>query len=284
MTARVVRARLAALGLAALVAAGGAVVAPAAPAAAASRRPGPGGPGAGLPTDPVADAVAPVIPAGTPLAAAQHWVEQALSLRQARLTSLTAAVAGPNDASPADRPKLAALISAATTGIDNLLTTVQGATTLDEVRTAAASMVVSYRVFSMLSPQVRLVLRCDALLAPAEKLQALEPGIQALITTEHASKQVTRRAQNLYRVFAAELQSLVSTVDSLDTQLLSETASSYPAALGAFAAARPQLAGASAELGLARVELRQMAALFAGARLSAAPGKRLRSMVSTGAV
>ena len=280
MTARVVRARLAILALAALVAAGGAVVATAPPAAAASRGgPGSGGPGAGLPTDPSADAAPPVIPAGTSLAAAQQWVEQALNLRQSKLTSLAAQVDGVNGAPPGDRPKLDALISTATTGIGNLLTTVQGATTLAEARTAAASMVLTYRVLSVLSPQVKLVLRCDGLLVPAEKLQALEPGIEALITTEHASKQVTRRAQSLYRDFAGRLQSVVSAVGSLDNELLAETAASYPGALGVFAAAKPALASATTQLGLARVDLRQMAALFAGARLSAAPGRRRRGAI-----
>jgi len=127
-----------------------------------------------------ADLVAPVIPAGTTVNAAQNWLQSAFAARDQDLSALSTLVAQTKTMS-GDKSALNAMLTSTSNSLSNLEQNASNDNTLAEIRTDAASMVTDFRIFSFVDPMVRAVGAVDAAAALVQGDVALEPGIKAAI-------------------------------------------------------------------------------------------------------
>ncbi len=216
----------------------------------------PGGPG-GLPS-PAADGAAPVIPAGVPVIQVQRWLAKALTERLDALSAVSAAVAAARNLTAQDRAALSAVITADQSGLASLSASVASETSLTELRETAAAMVVNFRVFALVVPEVRSVIGNDRVLAEAVALTALEPSIQTAITTERNNGRGAVTAQRVYQKLVAELSGIESSLAGTSASLLALTPQDAALAQATFAKATSAVTAASAQLVAARMELREI--------------------------
>jgi len=220
-----------------------------------------GGPG-GLP-NPAADGAAPVIPAGIPVAKVQRWLLRALTERLDALSAASGAVAAARNLTTPDRAALAAVITSDQSGLASLSTSVASETSLTELRGSAAAMVVNFRVFALVVPEVRAVIGNARVLAKAVALTALEPSIQTAITTERNNGRGTVAAQRVYEKLVAELSGIESSLEGASASLLALTPQNAASAQATFAAAASTATVARGQLGAARMELREIVRILA---------------------
>jgi len=220
-----------------------------------------GGPG-GLP-NPAADGAAPVIPAGIPVARVQRWLSRALTERLDALSAASAAVAAARNLTTQDRAALDAVITSDQSGLASLSTSVASETSLTGLRASAAAMVVNFRVFALVVPEVRAVIGNARVLAKAGALTALEPSIQTAITTERNNGRRAVAAQRVYEKLVAELSGIESSLEGTSASLLALTLQDAASAQATFAAAASAATVAGGQLVEARRELREIVRILA---------------------
>lgn len=220
-----------------------------------------GAAGAALPgslPSPKADGAAPVIPAGVPVARVRAWLGKALSARREALTADAASVATARALTAQDRVALGAIISADQTGISGLATALPGDVTLPQLQAAADAMVLDYRVFSLLAPQLRAVVATDRELTKAAALVALEPSIQTAITTEKQAGHRPGAIEKLYQRLVALLGGLESSLTGSSTALLALTPQGDASAPATFVSSASTLTAAASQLATARADVRRI--------------------------
>jgi hypothetical protein len=222
---------------------------------------GAGGP---LPS-PRADNTAPAIAAGVPVARVRTWLGTALTLRLEALESAASAVKAADNLTAQHRAALNTIITSDQSGLAGLLAGLEAETTNAELRLTADAMVLDYRVFSLLSPQVRAVILADRELAKAVTLAALEPSLQTAITTEKRSGHGAAAAQRIYEKLVALLSGTETSLGDSVAGLLALTAGNDAQSAQTFAGSAAVLVAASSQLVLARADVRRIVKILGSA-------------------
>ncbi len=266
--ATVVRRSLGALCAAAAVGSWVALAAPAASAARPGHPPKTVGTAAGTPA-PAAAAVptgAPVA-AGSPatcspanLGAVQAYVNQGLSNRVTQLGALSSAVSGANDLSAADRGTLTADVASEQSGIQALVAKLPGDTTCQAVIADGRAMVVDFRVYVVMTPQVHLTVSADTESALAAEMAGLEPKLQAAINSAEQAGRNGAAAQALFTGFQAQVVSAAQASSGISAQVLAFTPASYPGSWATFRADRATLDSGRVALHQADADLHKIIA------------------------
>jgi hypothetical protein len=191
--------------------------------------------------------------------AAKAFVEHQLALRQQRLANLTNEVAKAADLTSSDRATLTSDLSSETAGINALAAKVPNDTTWAELKADAKSMVVDYRVFVVMSPQVHLTIAADTESAIEQKLQAAEPKIEALIRYEQSKGKDVHGAQVAYDALVVEVAGAEHDTAGVSAAVLATSPSGYPANMTIFLNAHSNLLQGRAALAAARSDLHTIA-------------------------
>jgi hypothetical protein len=213
--------------------------------------------------DPSADTQAPTIPASVSIPQAQAWLLGALQLRATQLQALSSAIAHASSLPSAVRNALAGDVATATSGIDALLASVEKDTTLAALRADGASMVDTYRVFSVVEPQVRLSLTAERQLAIASQIARLQPGLETAISAVQASKAATT-LQGIDSDLSNELAAIVTNANAVVVDMLAQSPSDYEDATSVIAADAKVIAKTWGLVGSARDDVRHIVAVLAG--------------------
>lgn len=192
-------------------------------------------------------------------AAAKAFVEHQLALREQRLSNLTSEVASAAHLTPADRATLTSDLAAETSGINALAAKVPNDTTWAQLKSDATSMVVDYRVFVVMSPQVHLTIAADTESAVEQKAQAAEPKIQALINYEQSQGKDVHGAQVAFDAFVVEIAAAEHDTAGVSAAVLATGPHGYPANRTIFLNARSNLQQGRAALVTARSDLHTIA-------------------------
>jgi hypothetical protein len=222
--------------------------------------------GAGGPLpNPRADKFAPAIPVGVPVARVRTWLGTALVLRLEALESAASAVQVADNLTAPHRAALNTIIASDQSGLAGLLAGLEAETKIAELRLTADAMVLDYRVFSLLSPQVRAVILADRELAKAVTLAALEPPLQTAITTEKRSGHGVAAAQRIYGKFVALLNGAETSLGDSAAGLLALTPGNDAQSAQTFAGSAAARVAASSQLVLARADVRRIVKILGGA-------------------
>ncbi len=186
---------------------------------------------------------------------AKQFVEHELSLRQQRLSNLTSEVGKASDLTSADRATLTSDLASETAGIDALVAKVPNDTTWAVLKADATSMVVDYRVFVVMSPQVHLAIAADTESAVEQKMQAAEPKIEALIDYEQGKGKDVKGAQIAYGALVVEVSGAEHDTAGVSAAVLATSPKGYPANRTIFLNARSNLLQGRSALVTARSDL-----------------------------
>lgn len=215
----------------------------------------------GLP-NPKADNAAPVFPTGVSAARVHVWMARALSVRLEALTVVSAAVSASRYLTTADRAALDSVVAADDSGLAGLSAALAGDVSIPQLQTAADAMVLDYRVFSLLVPEVRAVIATDHELNKVVALTALEPSIQTAITTERQAGHRTGAAEKRYVKLVALLGGMETTLGNSSTAVLAVTPATYSSAPATLAASASELVTASTQLAAAHTDVHDIVKLL----------------------
>jgi len=213
---------------------------------------------------PRADDTAPVIPAGASVARAQAWLTKALSLRLEALSAESIAAGVARNLSAAHRTALNTIIATDRSGLTRLSTGLASETTIAELQATADAMVLDYRVFSLLVPQVSGVILADRELADAVSLAALEPSMQTAITTEERTGNRAAVARRIYARLVALLGAAEASTGATATALLALTPENGTPASTTLATSSSALAAAGLQVVSAEVDVRRIVKILGG--------------------
>lgn len=223
------------------------------------------GEAAGTLPSPRADNTAPAIPPGVPVARVRTWLGRALTLRLDALESAASAVRVAGNLTAQHRVALDAIITSDQSGLSDLLAGLEGETTIVELRLTAGAMVLNYRVFSLLTPQVRAVVLADRKLAKVVTLAALEPSLQTAITTEKSSGHGAAAAQRIYEKLVALLSAVETSLGDSTAALLALTPENDAQGAQTFAGSAAALVATSSQIVSARADVRRIVKILGGA-------------------
>ncbi len=213
----------------------------------------------------------------------RNQVELALSDRVTRLQALQSRVSGVQHLKSSDVSALSGDLSAQLSGIEELQTKAHSDTTCLQLFEDAKSMIVDYRVYVVMTPQVDIVIAADTEAYVEQVLQGLEPKIQrALSICQSTSATVgglnCTAAENAFSQLkahvstAAQVTSTGGNGESISSAVLAAKPSGYPAnrSIGttAFSATRQ----AQADLLAARADLETLVGIARSAKLGGAKG------------
>jgi hypothetical protein len=185
------------------------------------------------------------VPAGTcsptRLSAAQALVEAQLAARVSQLAALSSAVSGSTTLSAGDKATLTTDVANEQSGITALQGKVTADTTCAVVRQDGRAMVLDYRVYVVMTPQVHLTISADTEAALVGQLTGIEPQLQAAIAAAQAQGKNVAAAQAAF----ADLQSKVTAASQdsagISATVLAFTPASYPACWSTFVSERGDL-------------------------------------------
>jgi hypothetical protein len=180
-----------------------------------------------------------------------------LQARVQTLAKLTTSVNNDKSLSPQDKIALSSLLSNETSGIGSLLNTAQAATaqntTIAQLRADAREMVDNFRVYLVMSRQVRLTEAAHAQTTTETKFESKESKIQAAISRAgNPPDAVTAYSDLVYEVAHATQ----ATGDAQILAVLAVTPPGYPGDEGPLTAARAALAQAKTDVTAARGDLK----------------------------
>jgi hypothetical protein len=191
----------------------------------------------------------------TRLASTQTIVEQYLSNRATQLQILSTRISNNASIPAPDASSLQSIVSNEQTGlqdggISGLETTVKSATTCLQLISDARTMVVDFRVFAVVSPQVDLTAVASVEQATITKATGLESRIQAAITAAHQRGVNVDEAQTAYTSLTSEITDAQNEVSQVSiSSLIAQQPSSFPGDAST-------LTGYHEDVTLAYVELR----------------------------
>lgn len=191
----------------------------------------------------------------TTLAADQAKVQVQLTDRVDQLDKLSGALSGSTWLTASDRTTLTTDLSNELSGIRSLQSTVAGATTCKEVLADARAMVVNYRVFVVMSPQVRLTITADSESGIAGLMARLEGPIQAAIAAAQTAGKNVTGAQAAFTDYKARIAAVQSSTSSMVATILAFTPASYPSCWSTFLSDRTALQSGHSDLKAADADL-----------------------------
>jgi hypothetical protein len=205
---------------------------------------------------PATRGVAACTAAGVP--AAQAALETALGDRVTRLQALSGAVAGATRLVATDRTTLTTDLDNERSGIQGLVGKAPTDTTCAAVVADAKAMVVDYRVFLVMSPQVHLVVAADTEASITSQLQALEASIAARIAAAQAKGTSVSAPQATFSDFEAKLSAAAQSSSGVSASVLSFTPASYPGCVATFQSDKAALEAGRTALEQAHADLRTL--------------------------
>jgi hypothetical protein len=208
-------------------------------------------------TSPASGTGSPSDPRCTPadLPAAKGYVERLLDARVVRLERLNAQVGTSRYVTATDKIQLQSDLSNELAGMQSLEQQVRGDTTCSELVVNAQTMVFTYRVYYVMTPQTELVVVADTETGIASNIVRWEPGIQAAINYEAAHGKDVTLAQQALDDLKVQLTDALGTLDGVSPTVLSQTPQGYPGNHAVFVSARNRCAAAFGDLGRARTDL-----------------------------
>ena len=191
---------------------------------------------------------------------AQQQVEAALSSRVTQLNSLLSAVnSTTNHLTSGDQQTLQNDISSVELpGIEGLQSHVQQDTTCVELRSDAHSMVYTYRVYVVMTPQTHLSIVADNETYIEGMLVNLEPTLEAAIQNAKAHGKDVTAAQAAFNDLQGQVTSAQGATDGLSAQVLAQTPQGYPGNWQVFMAAHTGEANAHTDLHAAYLDAQQI--------------------------
>lgn len=197
----------------------------------------------------------PAVKNATTFKTAQKWVESQLAARQQRLSSLTSEVSKATHLTTSDRATLTSDLSSETSGIDALATKVPKDTTWAQLLGDAKSMVVDYRVYVVMTPQVNLTIGADSASFVEQRLQAAEPKLEAAIAAEKAKGKNVVAAEKAYAGLVVQVRDAERDTKGVSTAVLAQKPAGYPRNESVFLNARSSLDQTRTALKTARADL-----------------------------
>ncbi|MDE3206473.1 MAG: hypothetical protein KGQ66_19880 [Acidobacteriota bacterium] len=186
----------------------------------------------------------------------QAKLESELQARVQVLGQLTSSVGSDQTLSPQDKTALSGLLSNETSGINQLLATVEAATpqntTVAQLRADAKTMVDQYRVYLVMARQVHLTEAADAQTTVETKLENNESRIQGAITKAGNPPDAVAAYNDLVTQVTHATQ---ATGAANIPAVLAVTPQGYPGDEGPLTAARSSLGQAGTDLTAARGDL-----------------------------
>ncbi|HUY29514.1 MAG TPA: hypothetical protein VMV02_00785 [Acidimicrobiales bacterium] len=173
------------------------------------------------------DSTVPTFPDGTAVGAIGRWVAAALGARADRLNQLGNEVTAANNLSTAAQTTLQDLLAADAAGIATLQAEASGGAGLSTLEGVASSMVLSYRVFAVVTPLVRDSIELSNQIQRTTSLQSGEAALEAAITTGFQSGSASASAQGIYRDLVNQLAPVVGTDQTQLAAVLAMHPASY---------------------------------------------------------
>lgn len=192
-------------------------------------------------------------------AADQTLLEQQLSNRTTTLGTLTGKVSASTTLSAADRSTLESDLADETTGIAALTAKVPGDTTCAELATDSRAMILSYRVYAVMTPQTDLVILADRINSLSATLAGDEPSLQAAIAAAGAQGKNVATAQAADADFNTRVAGAATAVAGLSSTLLAQNPAGFPASYSVFKNAYTSEATGRADLQAADTDLHVIA-------------------------
>ena len=181
-------------------------------------------------------------------------LEQQLNYRVSQLGVLTKDVTSAATAlGSSDASTLAALLSAATTNINALVTQVPNETTMLELRAAQKSMIQENRVFAVLTPQVFEVIEADTVAVQAKTLMAGEGTLSGEIGTL-AGQPGYANALKHDTAYVADVNLAANDSAHVSTVVIAQVPQDFPGDTHVFVNANHQLLAADIALARANYE------------------------------
>ena len=203
-------------------------------------------------------------PSCTPstFAQAQQQVAWELSGRVTQLdTLMSAAGDASNHLTTSDRQTLQNDISTVELpGIQGLQPQVQQATTCGRLRLDAHAMVVTYRVYLVMTPQTHLTISVDSESYIEGLLAGLEPSFTSAIQSAQAAGKNVTAAQAADSDLQSQVAAAQAATNGLSGQILAQTPQGYPGNWQVFEAARTNAANARNNLNAAYADAKRITA------------------------
>ena len=217
------------------------------------------------------DVKAPVIAPATSVSSASAYLASQLSSRLQMLTKLGSRISASKSLLPADRAALGALVTGEIAGLTSLRAASKSDSSIAQIRTDASTMVLSYHVFSFVSPLVQTVLRVDAARAAAGRISALIPSIKTAIVASAASNQRVAKANGLIGSVATLVSNITTSTAGLRSALVALSPSSIPGSLSTLASAGVTASAAESEVHVAYATIGRIVSLVTGSATRKAP-------------
>lgn len=189
------------------------------------------------------------------LPAAKSYVEGLLKDRVVRLERLTAQVGSARAVTASDKVQLDSLLANELTGIESLEQQVPGDNTCAELVAHAETMVLTYRVYAVMTPQTELVVVSDTANVIASSVVEWEPRIQAAIDYQAAHGKDVAQAQQALDDLKTQLTDALASLNGVSSTVLAQTPAGYPGNHAVFVSARNSCATGFGDLGRARADL-----------------------------
>jgi hypothetical protein len=219
-----------------------------------------GGAQPSVPTGAVPGSGAPTTCSTTNLSLLQSYVEGALSNRVSQLNGLTAIVGGATRLTGSDQQTLSSDVSNELAGIEALQQNVPNDSTCLQLVADARAMVRNFRVYVVMTPQVRLTVSADSETSIAGQLAGLEPQIQAAIAAAQKNGKNVAGAQQSFSDLQTQVTNAQSASGNVSGPVLAFTPSSYPGCKTTFVADVTSLQGGRADLRKADADLHTIVA------------------------
>ncbi len=142
-----------------------------------------------------------------------------------------------------------------------LMSQAQQATTAAELKPIANAMIVDYRVYVVVAPQVDLTIIADRESSVSGRLANLEPAIQNLITLEQQRGKNVSSAEATFADYKTNVSNAQEQIGQVSTAtLLGETPQNYPGSTAVFQGARTSMESARTDFGNAWSDLKTLIA------------------------
>lgn len=157
---------------------------------------------------------------GASLADWQRAVTVRIDLRLKTLAGLKLAITGATDLSGAHKSTLQDLVSSDTSGLNGLRTKVAGETTVAAVKADGRSMVVDYRIYMLVVPQVRFVIGSDIQAASAARLKSINDKLAGVASQLQAQGKDVSKIDDQLADMASKISADTSTISGTADGLL----------------------------------------------------------------
>jgi hypothetical protein len=189
------------------------------------------------------------------LPAAKGYVTGLLKARVVRLECLTGEVGTSRYVTASDKAELESDLANELAGMQSLEQQVPGDNSCAELVANAETMVFTYRVYYVMTPQTELVVVADTETAVASNIVKWAPGIQAAISYEAAHGKDVAKAQLALDDLKTQLTDALASLNGVSSTVLAQTPAGYPGDHPVFVSARNSCATAFGDLGHARSDL-----------------------------